>query len=288
MKKIIHIQFESPKELEAAAWLHDSGYLRSLDRRGRGWYYFASVPLEDPRLHSLYDQLVREGRSPTQNTSGDLLSQFVWMHGSRWEEADFDDAEYLAVNSFGGKSLGGKRDSSDGILKINTDLSEIPEAKFGMLDNGWRTVSENFLSELKSNDLVGLAFEPISHVDDPAAPAGYEDSPFYAMQPSITLPRMSVEVPFMDKKGGAWSEASKGGGVIVQSKEYPCQAPGYSSEDLREVGDFDFALTVEPFGYDELPWRENRSIHVISQRFYRLIKGRSEGMVFTPVLIFDK
>jgi len=167
-------------------------------------------------------------------------------------------------------------------------LSDIPEAKFGMLDNGWRTVSENFLSELNSNDLVGLAVEPISHVDDPDAPVGYEDKPFYAMQPSITLPRMSAEVPFMDKAGGAWSEASKGGGVIVQSKEYPYQALGYSSEDLREIGGFDFALTVEPFGYDELPWRENRSIHVISQRFYRLIRGRGEGMVFTPVLIFDK
>ena len=287
MKKIIHIQFESPKELEAAAWLHDSGYLRSLDRRGRGWFYFASVPLEDPRLHSLYDQLVREGRSPTQNTSGDLLSQFVWMHGSRWEEADFDDAEYLAVRSFGGAELGGRRDSGDGVLKANVDLSDIPEANFGIMGNGWRTVSENFLSELSSNDLVGLAVEPISHVDDPAAPVGYEDRPFYAMQPSITLPRMSVEVPFMDESGGAWSEGSKGGGVIVSNKEYPFNALGYSSKDLGKVGGFDFALTMEPFGYGEYPWEENRSIHVISQRFYRLIKGRGEGMVFTPVLVFD-
>jgi len=253
MKKIIHIQFESPKELEAAAWLHDSGYLRSLDRRGRGWFYFASVPLEDPRLHSLYDQLVREGRSPTQNTT----------------------------------ELGGRRDSGDGVLKANVDLSDIPEANFGIMGNGWRTVSENFLSELNSNDLIGLAVEPISHVDDPAAPVGYEAKPFYAMQPSITLPRMSVEVPFVDQEGDAWSEGSKGGGVIVPSKEYPSQALGYSSKDLGKVGGFDFALTMEPFGYGDYPWEENRSVHVISQRFYRLIKGRGEGMVFTPVLVFD-
>jgi hypothetical protein len=182
-----------------------------------------------------------------------------------YEPADLAAAELLRLS--GGRGLlHGVIRSESGQLIMPAFRAKASLKIAGVFPNPWIIISNAVRNILEAAGLVGLIFVEVV-IQGRSIHAA--NAPFWELSSSITLPKIVNAVRYENRSFPCY-------GIDDDSYQHP--EIHYRCSDLRKLGFFDIAHTLEPLG-------DRDPSLIISQRFYQVCLSHKISLDVWPVRI---
>lgn len=207
----------------------------------------------------------------------DLRStHYAFKYVRNFDKADLDQAEYLRLGVGGVGYIASRADTIGDDFVVRVDGKQKSKIGVGCLEPVLVPyASEDGRAELDAHAFRGLVFKP-AVFDTPDK----VKKPLFRMVSSVTLPPCLL--PLQNRDGQRPNDARECGQYWDDGGHVP-PILKFSGDDLRNLGDFDFATTREVVG--EFP-KFYRPEYIVSQRFRQaIIAGKHRWIGFTPVEI---
>lgn len=256
-------------------------------------FFSAELPEVDPRMVDLIRTLESNGfhRWNPRAGMGESKNEYSLYWTRVYEEPDFVDCQFMEISGGNphhvfeaGRDRHGLTRLLDGWLEEGLDFA-FTQPYCWFVSNRVKTV-------LERHHLKGLFFRPTllaeGFADRSDAPLiaweGYRE-PWWEIESSITLPRLSDSMLFMDSDHRrVLKDIDYSNGYQRVDDKYLHAELHYRRRDLEAFSDVDVARTMEAFTNGKCYERDWSPI-VVSRRFYEICRQHRFKVEFIPVRI---
>ena len=234
-----------------------------------GQSFYSALAREDPRVEVLLDTLRSHGYEPGSFQPSGHDKTFMMEVLRTYDVKDYQEAAYLVP--YPEVTFHGER-GEDGLITL--DEVEPNEQIAAVLPSA-TVVSASLKEEMERSGLLHLVFREVLITEE----AGKSLSePFWELTTDLTLPAVSPSMYWANSNGKPFNGDPSKGKLLREAATGPeslivMAELHYQAEDLQAVEPFDMARMRE------------RSLEIVSQRFYQICAARQLNMWWMPVRI---
>lgn len=237
------------------------------------------LPRGHPKIQEISDYLESRGLRPWSKPWQREAGEFRLTYGRVYDKEDWEPARYLQPSP---KSSFGEYDIRPygEPLKIKVGHLSGADRKLTIAcaNSWWIIVSDVVRRKMEQAGLKHVAFHPVEIIGK--GKEGFKQ-PIWELRSDLFLSPLSPRCELLD----CWKQPFTGNisrGCYLYEGLYSFGELHYKECDIKSVEPFDYAMTHERFGPNEIQAEHAR---VASQRFYQFCVTQGFDIYWTPVRI---